>query len=451
MVITMSTVIGIPQNIRSVLLRLNACGFEAYVVGGCVRDALLGCEPSDWDVCTAATPERVAEIFADFHVIPTGLKHGTVTVVIDGMTVEITTFRIDGDYADGRRPTAVEFARSITEDLRRRDFTINAIAADINECLIDPFGGREDIKRGIIRCVGEADKRFGEDYLRILRALRFAAVLGFDIDADTSRSINAHKTSVAGISAERICSELCKLVVGEKAAEILREYRAVFAEVIPELAAMFDLEQRNPWHIFDVWEHTVASVACAPQDVIIRMTMLLHDIGKPLCFTRGEDGIGHFCGHNAISARLADDILKRLRFDNETRNLIVQLVKYHDYPAAVKRRVVRRILNLVGVEQAHRLLTVKRADALAQNPQMTAERLREIAELEVLLCTVIDERQCFTARDLAVNGRDLMELGVPPGPRLGVVLKKLLDAVIDGKLENEADVLKHAAREMLEQ
>ena len=443
--------INIPDGVRGVMTALVAHGYEAYVVGGCVRDALLGRMPSDWDVCTSALPDEVAELFAreGRHVIPTGLKHGTVTVLADEMPVEITTFRIDGGYADGRRPSTVAFTASVEEDLRRRDFTINALAADLDERIVDPYGGQCDIERGIIRCVGDANERFGEDYLRILRALRFAAVLGFEIDRATSVAIHANRASVAGISAERVRVELMKLLAGERAAELLRDYAEVFAVIVPELAPMFGFAQNTPWHSYDVWEHTLRSVAAAPQDALLRMTMLLHDIGKPHRYTQDEQGIGHFYGHGEVSAALADAILRRLRYDNATRVAIVELVRHHDRHVSADARSLRRTLNVLGEEQTERLLAVKLADSSAQNLVKTGARLRELGATQELLREIIEQRQCFSALDLAVNGRDILALGAKAGPQIGETLDALLAAVIDGTLQNDADELLSAAREML--
>lgn len=443
--------INIPEGVRGVMTALNERGHDAYVVGGCVRDALLGRTPSDWDVCTSALPDETAEIFTreGRHVIPTGLKHGTVTVIADAMPVEITTFRVDGGYADGRRPTSVAFTASLEEDLRRRDFTINALAADLNERIIDPYGGESDIKRGLIRCVGDANARFGEDYLRILRALRFAAVLGFEIDGATSAAIRANAASVAGISAERVRVELTKLLAGANAAELLRDYADVFAVVIPELAPMFGFEQNSPWHCYDVWEHTLHSVDAAPQDALLRMTMLLHDIGKPQRYTQDEQGVGHFYAHGEVSAELADAILRRLRYDNATRVTIVQLVRHHDRPVRANARSLRRTLNLLGAEQTERLIAVKRADSAGQDLEKTGERLHELDAAQELLRTIIEQQQCFSVRDLAVSGRDILALGVTAGPQIGAMVNALLAAVIDGTVENNADTLLALAREML--
>ena len=335
----------LPPQVHTALDRLAAAGWEAYVVGGAVRDALRGCAAGDWDITTNAEPAQVERIFAGERLIETGLKHGTVTVLLGGLPLEITTYRVDGDYTDHRRPDAVRFTRSLREDLLRRDFTMNALAYNPRTGLVDICGGAEDIARGIVRCVGEPDRRFQEDGLRILRALRFASVLGFQITPETAAAIHRNAALLQYLAAERVRSELTKLLCGQNVGAVLREFADVPAVPIPELRPMFGFEQHNPHHDRDVWQHTVAVVAHIPPEPVLRWAALLHDVGKPPCFSRGPDGVGHFYGHAAKSAELADAVLMRLRFDTAGRTRITQLIRYHDLPVPPEPKPVRRLMN----------------------------------------------------------------------------------------------------------
>jgi len=432
---------AIPSSAERILQVLTAAGHEAYLVGGCVRDLLRGVPPHDWDICTAARPEETEACFAGRRVLETGLKHGTVTVLEDGQPYEITTCRTEGPYSDSRRPDYVCFVSNLEEDLSRRDFTINAIALGLDGKLRDPFGGAEDIRAGVLRCVGEPARRFREDGLRVMRALRFAALLGYKIEEKTARAIHENRAMLDHVAVERINGELCGLLVGEKAGDVLRQYPDVLCRFWPELGPLVTLEQHNPWHCWGGWEHTVRAVEAAPADLTLRLTMLLHDTGKPGCRTTDENGIDHFYGHPALSAELADRMLRKLKFDNAARKRIVTLVEYHDVQIVSRERVIRRWLNRLGPDVFFQLLEVKRADNMGQAFEKVKDRLAELAQLRRKAEDIVAQGQCFCLKDLAVNGRDVIAAGTAQGPEVGRVLNMLLERVLSGEIPNERDVL----------
>ena len=433
-----------PAAVDKVLAHLEAAGYEAYAVGGSVRDLLRGKSPDDWDMTTSAHPQEVMALF-EGHAIPTGLQHGTVTVRQDGQSFEITTFRADGDYTDSRHPDAVTFSDSLQEDLCRRDFTVNAMAMDRRGALTDPFGGREDLQKGIIRCVGEADRRFGEDALRIMRGLRFASVLRFSIEKDTARSIRDNRERLKNIAIERILVEMDKLLCGEGAGEILLDYPEVFGVFLPEIMPCVGFDQRSKYHCYTVWEHIVCAVEAAPRDTVLRWAMLLHDIGKPACFTVDEQGQGHFYGHDGISADMAADICRRLKMDKQRSSRIELLVRRHGPDLPVSKKSMLRLLNAIGEEALRQLCEVKRSDNMAQD-RTFHDRQKDIDASERLLSKVLREKPCFTLQQLAVDGRDMMALGLQ-GREIGAMLQTLLQAVLDGELPNERDVLLRRAEE----
>lgn len=439
--------IKIPDGAEKIIKALNSAGEEAYVVGGCVRDAVLGQEPHDWDICTSAVPEKVISLFGK--VIPTGLKHGTVTILVDGQGYEVTTYRIDGPYSDGRHPDTISFTAELQQDLSRRDFTMNAIAYSPNTGLIAPHGGMEDIRAGTIKCVGVPDERFAEDPLRVMRAVRFAATLGFRVEPETWAAARRHIPSLSLVSRERVRDELLKLIVGRDVHRVLTNYKDVIAAIIPELRPCFGFQQNNPYHIYDVWEHTVEAVGLVPADPILRMTMLLHDIGKPLCYQTDENGVGHFHGHGKISAGIARDVLSRLRFDNESRDTIVQLVEQHDRFIEMSSRSVRRLLNQVGPEQFDRLMEIRLADIGAQNPEMSQQRYQKVWSLRTVKSRILKQQECFGMKDLAVNGRDMIALGCKPGPMVGNVLGLLLEEVMDDPSKNNRSELLASAKRII--
>ena len=432
---------NIPSGAVHILRTLTASGFEAYLVGGCVRDLLRGVPPHDWDICTSARPEETEACFAGRRIIETGLKHGTVTVMEGGEPYEVTTYRTEGPYSDSRRPDYVRFVSELEADLARRDFTINAIAMDLNGNLRDPFGGTDDIKHGLIRCVGEPAQRFREDSLRVMRALRFAAVLGCKIEEKTAQAIHENRTMLDRVAAERINAELCRLLVGQNAGDILRQYPDVLCEFWPELGPLVTLEQNNPWHCFGGWEHTIRAVEGAPADVTLRLAMLLHDIGKPACKSTDEQGIDHFYGHPAVSARLADQMLRELKFDNRTRERVVMLVERHGVQLPPEGRVIRRWLNRLGPEAFFQLLEVKRADNMGQAPEKVEHRLAKLDGIKGMAEQILAERQCLTLKELAVNGSDVMAAGIEPGPEVGRILNGLLEQVLSGKVPNRRETL----------
>ena len=437
----------IPQYAAEVLAALEAAGHEAWCVGGCVRDSLLGRTPQDWDVTTSARPEAVMDIFAD-RAVPTGLAHGTVTVKTGGGPVEVTTFRRDGTYRDHRRPQTVTFTDSLEEDLCRRDFTINAMALDLRGDLADPLGGRADLAAGVLRCVGEPDQRFREDALRILRGVRFAAALGFTLEPETDRSLRANRSLLSEIAPERIWSELCGLLVASGAEAALRAYPEVIGVFWPEILEMVGFPQRNRHHCYDVWEHTLHALGAVPSELILRLTMLLHDIGKPSCCTLDENGCGHFRGHPARSAAMAENMLRRLRADNDTRETVTRLVFWHDRNIPRTRPGVARALRQLGETDLRRLFLIKRADNLAQDPAYRSMQA-EIDKAERILNQLLAEKSCVSLEQLAVRGGDLLALGFV-GPAVGRTLKVLLDQVVEEQLPNERTILLEYARHLQE-
>ena len=431
----------IPAGAQKILRTLTAAGYEAYLVGGCVRDLLRGVEPHDWDICTSARPEETEACFTGQRIIETGLKHGTVTVLEDGEPYEITTYRTEGPYSDSRRPDYVEFVSSLEADLARRDFTMNAIAMGLDGSLRDPFGGAADIQAGVIRCVGEPAQRFREDGLRVMRALRFASALGYKIENGTAGAIHENRRMLEHVAAERINVELSKLLVGERAGDILRQYPDVFCQFWPQLEPLVALEQNNPWHCWGGWEHTIHAVEAAPPDLVLRLTMLLHDIGKPACKSTDEKGIDHFYGHPAVSAKLADQMLRELKFDNRARERVVTLVERHDVQIPNRERSLRKWLGRLGPETFFRLLEVKRADSMGQSYELVKDRLAELEEMKTKAAEIVAQGQCFSLKDLAVNGRDVIAAGVAPGPEVGRVLERLLERVTGGEIPNERETL----------
>lgn len=449
----MSFKINIPRNARNIIHTLQNNGHTAYVVGGCVRDSLMGRKPNDWDICTSATPNQMLTIFKDYRVIETGLKHGTITIVIDDEQYECTTYRIDGEYSDNRRPDTVTFTNDLIEDLKRRDFTINAMAYNDDEGLIDPFGGILCISQKLICCVGSPEERFNEDALRIMRAMRFAAQLEFDIDPYTRFAMVDLCHNLKTISMERINSELCKMLTANNLSLPFQFSlnRYIISRFIPEITNMIGFEQRNPYHQYDVFNHTIHTIQnCTSTDLITRLAVLFHDIGKPHCYQDGEDGIRHFKGHGKVSADMTDEIMKRLKFDNDTRNSVVQLVYYHDATFEVGKKYIKRWLNKIGIAQFRRLLDVRRADIKGQKFDYDKERIEKIDNIERLLEEVLEENQCFTLKDLAVNGNDLIQIGFKSGKELGSVLNLLLNGVINDEFKNnKEDLLKIAENEIL--
>lgn len=437
--------IYIPDVVNDIIKKLNNANYEAYVVGGAVRDSLMNKAPHDWDICTSALPEEIMEVFEGEEIIPTGLQHGTVTLVIDKTPFEITTMRLDGEYSDSRHPDSVEFTTDIVKDLSRRDFTINAMAYHPEKGLIDPFNGYKDIQRRIIQTVGKAEKRFQEDPLRILRAIRFSLRMKFAIHYYTAFRIKNCYSLLENISRERITSEINQMIIYPYFHREFSRYDDVFSFIIPELTNCIMFNQNNPYHIYNVYDHTACALSYAPNDLITKLALLFHDIGKPQCKHFDDFGVGHFHGHAKISSEIADNRLKELKYDNETRKKVVELVFYHDvtfvYTEKEIKKCVKRWLNKIGEEQFRRLLNVRLADVLAQAPEYALTRINNIHKLLNALEEVLKEKDCFTLKELEINGNDLISIGIKQGKEIGNILNTLLDKVINEELENKKEVL----------
>ena len=441
--------IVLPAQVRFIIDTLENSGFEAYAVGGCIRDSFLGKEPKDWDICTSALPEQTMRVFDGQHIIETGLKYGTITLMSDHQPFEITTYRADRKYSDNRRPDSVKFVSVLKRDLARRDFTINAMAYSPRAGLADYYGGVRDLADKKIKCVGNPDKRFGEDALRIMRTLRFASTLGFEIEDGTSDGVRRNRELLRNIAAERISAELNKLLTGGGVGEILRGYTDVLSMIIPEIESMVGFRQNTPYHYLDVWEHTVTSIENAPPDPLLRLTMLLHDIAKPKCYTE-SDSRGHFHGHPHVSSDMAVKIMKRLKYSGEAVGTVSCLVLHHDEPIEPTQKSVRRWLSRIGEQRLLQLIEVKRADAMAQSERYRYEKLSALDRVPPIIDEIVREQLCFSLKDLAVSGKDLLDLGVPQGGLIGEILNKLLDMVISELVANEKEALLCFVAEFLE-
>ncbi|MDE6505760.1 MAG: CCA tRNA nucleotidyltransferase [Eubacterium sp.] len=433
---------NISENAEKLINILHENGFKAYVVGGCVRDYLLGKNAGDIDITTSAAPQQVESILQSesIKVVETGIKHGTVTAVLNGEPYEITTFRKDGDYKDSRRPETVDFVTDIKEDLSRRDFTINAMAYNHSEGIVDLFGGRADLNNKIIRAVGNADLRFKEDALRIMRALRFSSTLGFEIEESTKKAVFDNMHLLGNISSERIFTELTKLLIGDYAMQVLDEYREVIGVIIPELKPTFDCGQNNPWHIYNVYGHIIHAVHAAPKDMIIRLTMLLHDIGKPQVKTTDDRGIDHFKTHATMGAEIAKKVLKRFKVSNEIFEKVTTLIYYHQGVENVDNIRVKRWLAKIGEDYTRALFQVRVADLYAHNPEKIGYEVEKLGELQKELEEIVAAGEAFKISDLAVNGNDLLARGFK-GREIGEKLSEILNLVVDDKLENDKEVV----------
>ncbi|MBR6967685.1 MAG: CCA tRNA nucleotidyltransferase [Ruminococcus sp.] len=431
------------KNTGLILSELEKNGFEAYMVGGCVRDMIMGRVCHDTDITTNARPDEILGVFSGYKVIPTGIMHGTVTVLAEGVPFEVTTYRIDGEYTDHRRPDKVEFTSDITSDLARRDFTINAIAMDRRGSIIDPFGGKSDIEAGIIRCVGEPEKRFSEDALRIMRAVRFASQLGFTIDTPTAEAIHSMKGSLDNISRERVRDELDKLICGRDCIRVLLEYSDIITAIIPELEPCIGLDQHSPYHRYNVWEHTVRAIASAPEDdILLRRTLLFHDIGKPACMRLDETGRGHFKKHDSVGAAMTGEVMKRLRYDNSSIALSTALIANHSKKLRC-RADVKRMMSVIGDELFFTLMKLKKCDNSAKNDFVIKEN-GFFDKLSDMGHEIIKNNECRNIRGLAISGDELVMLGYE-GAEIGKMQKELLELVITEGLENtRAELLNYA-------
>jgi tRNA nucleotidyltransferase (CCA-adding enzyme) len=434
--------IQIPEKAKYIIETIQNAGFEAYVVGGCVRDSILGRCPEDWDITTSARPEQVKALFR--RTIDTGIQHGTVTVMLDKEGFEVTTYRVDGKYEDSRHPKEVTFTPNLEEDLKRRDFTINAMAYNETEGLIDIFGGLQDIEAKLIRCVGNPEERFGEDALRIMRAIRFSAQLGYEIHEDTEAAIRKLAPTLQKISAERVQVELTKLLISPHPDTLRDAYdMGVTKVILPEFDAMMKTPQKHKHHKYNVGEHTLHALIEIAPEKNLRYAILLHDIGKPETLTVDEDGTTHFHGHPAVGEEMARRILRRLRFDNDTVAVVTRLVRYHDYGNDVTPdlRIVRRAVNKIGEDIFPLLFPVRQADILAQSDYLRAEKLKNLELWKQLYEEMLEKKQCVSLKTLAVTGRDLIAMGMKPGRELGDMLQKLLELVLEHPEQNTREQL----------
>lgn len=434
--------IQLPGKVKFIIDTLARAGFEAYAVGGCVRDYLLGRTPGDWDITTSASPYQVKELFP--RTVDTGIRHGTVTVMEGKEGFEVTTYRIDGEYEDGRHPKEVTFTASLEEDLKRRDFTINAMAYNEAQGLVDLYGGIRDLEHRIIRCVGSPIHRFTEDALRMLRAVRFAAQLGFTIEENTRAAISELSVNLEGISAERIQMELVKLLLSDHPEEMRAVYETGMSQVfLPEFDRMMETPQNNPFHCYNVGEHTIVALMNCRSDKILRLAVLLHDVAKPLCKRVDEHGIFHFHGHARAGAEMAKDILRRLKFDNDTVARVTALIIWHDDLPELQEKAVRRAIHRVGPAQYPLLFEVMRADTLAKSSYRQEEKLGKIRAYKQIYEEIMARRQCLSVADLAVSGRDLIALGMEPGKEIGDMLHCLLMHVLEYPEDNKPEILRN--------
>ena len=428
--------IQLPGDVKKIIQTLQEAGYEAYAVGGCVRDSLLGRIPSDWDITTSAEPAEVKRLFR--RTFDTGIQHGTVTVLFDKTGYEVTTYRIDGRYEDGRHPAEVTFTPNLEEDLKRRDFTVNAMAYNDEAGLIDCFGGAEDLEKGVIRCVGEPAERFHEDALRIMRAVRFAAQLDARIEESTATAIRKLAPTLTRISAERIQVELVKLLISDHP-EKMRDLYAlgITAVILPEFDRIMETDQNNPHHCYSVGEHTIHTLMNVENSKVLRLTMLFHDFGKAETRTTDEEGIDHFYGHPQISTKMAGKIMRRLKFDTDTMNRVCRLVEKHDVSVEPTPKAVRHAASGMGTELFPLFLQVKKADTLGQSDYLRREKLDRIQKVEQIYRDILQREECLSLKQLALNGRDLIALGVQPGQEMGDLLEAMLQMVLDDPARND--------------
>ena len=437
--------INLPEKVKIIINKLTTAGYDAYAVGGCVRDSILGRNPQDWDITTSAKPQQVKELFS--RTIDTGIQHGTVTVMLDHEGFEVTTYRIDGEYEDARHPKEVIFTGNLVEDLKRRDFTINAMAYNEEKGLVDIFNGIEDIEKKVIRCVGIAEERFTEDALRMLRAVRFSAQLGFTIDYDTQKAIEKLAPSLKKISAERIQTELVKLLVSNHPEEVRTLYETgISKEIFPWFDKMMQTPQNNSYHCYNVGEHSIQAMLNVKADKVLRLTMLLHDMAKPECLTIDEKGIYHFYGHQKMSADMAKKVLRQLKFDNDTIDRVYRLILWHDDNPPVTPASIRRAIHRIGIEQYPDLFLVQRADILGKSNYQRQEQLEYLERYEKQYQQIIEEQNCISLKMLAVKGSDMIAAGMTPGKEIGETLEYLLSIVLEHPEYNQKEILMNKIR-----
>ena len=428
----------LPPNIQNCIDLLEAAGFAAYAVGGCVRDACLGRNPHDYDLCTGALPAQTEAVFRDFRLVLAGEKHGTVTVITEDGPVEITTFRTEGGYRDNRHPDWVKFVPDIQGDLARRDFTVNAMAYSPTRGFADPFGGREDLRNHVLRAVGNPEARFREDSLRILRGVRFAARFGLTPEEHTMQAMLSQAGLMENLARERVFEELCKLLLVAKAEDITR-FAPILAAVIPELAPMIGFDQRSPHHAYDLITHTAHVVEGVPPTLPLRWAALLHDTGKVKTFTLDATGRGHFYGHAKDSAAIADDILRRLKAPTALREEVVPLIGRHMTRLQPDRKLLRRQVSKYGFPMVEAQLALQQAD-MGSKGTVEDDGSAVFAEVRQLLADLKAEDACLSLKDLAVNGNDLMALGFQ-GRAIGACLNRLLELVVEERLPNKKEAL----------
>ncbi len=438
--------IQMPDKVHKIIEVLETAGYEAYAVGGCVRDSILGREPNDWDITTSAKPEETKSLFA--RTIDTGIKHGTVTVMLDKEGFEVTTYRIDGIYEDSRHPKEVTFTVSLEEDLKRRDFTVNAMAFNERTGLVDIFGGLADIEQGIIRCVGNAEERFTEDALRMLRAVRFSAQLGYEIEEKTKQAIRRLASNLKRISAERIQAELVKLVTSPHPDYLRTAYETgITKHILPEFDICMETNQNNPHHCYNVGEHILHSMQETAPDKVLRLGMLFHDIAKPQTLSIDDEGITHNKGHAELGEKMTKQILRRLKFDNDTIDKVSKIVLYHDQEVGLTPSGVRRAVNRMGEEIFTMLFAVQYADVLAQSDYLREEKLQKLTYKKEIYQGICQRKECLSLKDLAVTGSDLIALGIPAGRQIGVILNELLDIVLEEPARNTREELLRICKE----
>ena len=433
---------NIPQEVIDIITKIEDNGYEAYMVGGCVRDLIMGNTPDDYDICSSALPRQTMEIFKGEGMVTAGLKHGTVGIIRKKNVYEITTYRLDGEYTDGRHPDSVAFTDKLGEDLLRRDFTINAMAYNPKTGIVDMYGGREDIKKGVIKCVGNPEERFSEDALRILRAIRFAARFNFKVDDATKLAMHKLYPTIEKVSMERITTEFVKTLQTKKASEYVDEFREIIALFIPEIKAMFEFDQKSVWHSFDLWGHTIKALSYADGDVYVRMAAFLHDIGKPLVFTTDEYGHRHFASHEQEGAKMAKKILKRLKCSNDIVDNVSLLISVHDFTLVDSKKSVKKLLQKLGEDNFNRLMILRKADVVAHKEDADENALHLLNKMCELKEEIIKANECFSIKSLAIGGNDLIEMGIAPGPKLGQILNTLLEEVIAENVENTDSALK---------
>lgn len=444
-------IIDMPIEIEKTIEILEFHNYQAYIVGGCVRDSILKKNPNDWDICTNAQPEQIISCFNEHKLIKTGLKHGTITVIIESYNIEITTFRIDKQYINNRKPSGVLFTNNLKLDLKRRDFTINALAYSHKTGVIDFFNGINDIKNKIIKTVGNPDDRLEEDALRILRCLRFSSTLSFAIDKKTIDGLNKNKNLLNNISKERIRDEFNKLLLGDNCFEVLTKYYSIIEIFIPEIKDIVNFEQHNKYHLYDVYKHTLLAIHNSPKNLLIRLAIFFHDIGKPQVFSMDKNNVGHFYNHAVISEQIAFKVLTRLKYDNKTINITCNLIKYHDLQLSNDTFKIKKILfQKLDLETFKMLLEVKTADNLAKNINLSYNNIKTNRKVKEILNDIEKNNHCISVRQLKINGNDLKELGVLDGKKIGEILKELLYEVLSDNEKNNKDYLINKVKNRLE-